>query len=757
MTKSRSHLSAKTFNRCDTSLALPAEKRVERAVALILALAAMAPVAYAQTAQSNGQSNLNSPVALNEVVVTAQKYKQRIQDVPISITEISASALAKANVTTASDLPSLVSGLVWGRQGGWFTPSLRGISTSVVAVGASSPVAIYVDGVYQAMPLGTLADLPDIKSIEVLKGPQGTLFGRNATGGAISINTLDPSFVPTGNVEVGYGEIGGGSAKESPHETASAFVSGPLVGHTLAGSLSAYYGHTNGYLTNDLNGSRNGRVDSQVLRGKLLWQPVDNVKVLASAFYTHRLDGAVDAPFPYDGETAAQFYPGSIIPTQPWHIAYNFQSPDVETDARGGSIKTTVDLGLGTLTSITAYSNTEVKVFTNGDSAWADPNATPNCITAFVCVVANPIFSYDQTSSQEFDFASNKIGRFRFVGGLYGFYNRAREHDSYNNAAFIDDTVIRDESYAAFGEATYDVTRKLSTILGVRLTREELKASGSFFGAALAPYGNKTWNSTTPRLSVVYKLTPTVNTYFTASEGFKAGVISGQYTPGVPPANPETVYAYELGIKAAEARYMLDLSTYYYDYRDLQVETLIDSGAVTVPQNAARARIFGVDFDGAIRWTDEFETRLDTTYLGHAYYSSFPDALAYVPPLTAAGKQTVTYNATGTRMLSAPVWTGTLSGTYTKTLTPGTFAATASVYFSSAYRWDYTGAIQTGNYSLINANLTFTPASSSFKYTLYGKNLANKAYVQGMTLAAVAPNAFFGQPREVGVKIDYVF
>jgi iron complex outermembrane receptor protein len=719
-----------------------------------LLLTGIAPVALSQ---ETNPATANATGALDEVVVTAQKRTERLQDVPISIAALSEADLSRSNVQTTSDLPSVVSGLVWANQGAWVQPNLRGVYTTVAAVGAQAPIAIYLDGVYQPMQAGTIADLADVSRIEVLKGPQGTLFGRNATGGAISIYTLDPSFTTTGKASVSGGFYGGDSSRTSGHYNANGFFSGPLIDDTLAGSVSAYYDRTDGYLTNDVNGQSVGAINSEVVRGKLLWKLSDNANVLATAYYSHRTDETAEAGFPQNGVSSAAAYPDAILPAKPWHITFVGPTPQADTDSRGGSIKGTFELDGGTLTSITGYSNDGVLALDDGQAAYSQQCvAASSLVNGFGCVIA-PIRTSNEAWSQEFDFASKQMGRFRYVAGLFGFHNDVREHDAYNDNAFTDDTRVRNVSYAAFAEGTFDVTDALAAIAGVRVNHDSLKADGSYFGAPLATYADKGWTSTTPRVSLIYKFNPTLNAYFTYSQGFKAGVVSGQAN-AAPPANPEKISSYEVGVKAANRNYSLNLAAFHYDYRDLQVEVFDFKSLATIPLNAAKAQIDGIDFDGVIRLNEAFETRLVTTYLPKAEYTSFPAAIVFVPPLGPYGLVTDTsFNATGSRMLATPLWTGTVSETYTKTLSAGVLQASGSLYYSSTYRWEYTGSVLTHQYNLLNGQVSFTPEASRFQYALYGKNLTNRAYVQGALPSALAHEVIFGAPREVGIRVNYSF
>lgn len=722
----------------------------------LASIAAAQPPAAAVPSTPPAATENQTGNTLEAVIVTAQKRSERLQDVPVTITALSSSDLVKSGVERASDLPSVVSGLVWSNQGAWIEPNIRGVYTNVAAIGSGSPIAIYLDGIYQPSQSGTIFDLPDVSRIEVLKGPQGTLFGRNATGGAIAIYTQDPSFTPTGSINVSAGAYEGNNVQTAGHYDVRGYVSGPLVSDTLAGGLSASYDTTDGYMTDDVNDSRAGKIDSETIRGKLLWKPTDDVQVLGTAFYSHHEDQPSEEAVPQNGVTAARLYPGSILPSsQPWNFTYSGEEPGAYSDIRGASLKATIDFSAGTLTSLTGFTNSGVRAAVDIAAA----TATPQCLTFFVCIegVVQP---RDQAVSQEFDFASKKMGGFSYVAGVFGLYDNQREHDSYNLGAFSDDSTIVTHAGAIFGEGTYEWTDQFSTIAGVRVSRDSLSAVGRDYTAAFTQYADKSWDSVTPRASLVYKFNSNFNTYFTYSQGFKAGVVSGQIgvPPYAPPANPEKISAYEVGFKAATDTYTADLAAFYYDYKDLQVEIFNTTTFVTTPENATTAEIYGLDFDGTAKLAEWFTLRVSSSWLPTAKYKSFPDAIAFVPPLTAFGLTSDDkYNASNSRMLATPVFTGTLAGTYGQNFDWGRFEATGTVYHSGGYRWEYTDSVTTSPYTLLSANVTFSPNANRFKYTLYGKNLTNKAYVQGALPTATASIIYWDQPREVGVTVGYSF
>ncbi|HUG61072.1 MAG TPA: TonB-dependent receptor plug domain-containing protein, partial [Methylomirabilota bacterium] len=192
---------------------------------------------------------MDQGTTVGDVIVTALRREERLRDVPISITAVTSGGLERAGIANLRDLGNITPGLVFTGQAGLGSPTIRGIQSTLGQAGAETPTSIYLDGVYQPNIAANVLDIADIEQVEVLKGPQGTLFGRNATAGAINIRTVDPSFDFRGEATISDGIYFGGGARTSHDVTAKGYVAGPLAGDWLAGSLSGYYEYVQGYLT----------------------------------------------------------------------------------------------------------------------------------------------------------------------------------------------------------------------------------------------------------------------------------------------------------------------------------------------------------------------------------------------------------------------------------------------------------------------------------------------------------------------------
>jgi iron complex outermembrane receptor protein len=406
------------------------------------------------------------------------------------------------------------------------------------------------------------------------------------------------------------------------------------------------------------------------------------------------------------------------------------------------------------LTSITGYTYVNPIGAVDVDASVVTPANAPTCFAYFSCQsvsLTNP----DRSESQEFDFASPDIGIFSFVSGLYAYHDSAFETVNANDAYLLHSQVVT-SAYAAFGEATAHVTEQLAAVAGVRYSWEHKVLYGAYaFDVPLPEANEGTWHSWTPRFSLMYRLTDSINTYATYSQGFKSGVLDAT-SFSTPALQPEKLDAYEVGIKLATTSAALNVSAFYYDYKDIQVKVFA-SGESTLLQNAAAAKIYGLDADGTLQINDQLQIRGGASYVPHADYTDYPGAIGFVPPLTQFGLQQVNLNASGDRMIRTPKLTANLAATYTTDFTIGRLALTGNLYHSSSYSWEITNRVNTDEYSVLNARLSFTPRDSIWTVSLFGNNLANKAYVDGALPSGSSNLVFYAPPREAGVSVDAKF
>jgi len=724
------------------------------ALALAASGAAHAQQAGAQAPAPRSQSSpTSSDSVLGEIVVTAQKRAERLQDVPLSVTAVTGAALQKAGVATVRDLPNVVPGLTFSSQGAWQEPAIRGVTTSVTSAGAENPVAIYLDGIYQPSQTASVFDLPDVSRVEVLKGPQGTLFGRNATGGAIQIFTLDPSFTPTGDVTLTYGAYEGG-AKVGNEGGVKGYVSGPLVGDVLAGGVSFFYNRNDGYLQNDVNGKKTGGATSQLIRGKLLYEPTSALKIVASAYYTHRTDLSTEAGLALNGVSAGTQYPGAIAATQPWHTSYDTPQPLYRTEAYGGSLRIDDTTDYGVLSSLTGYTHARATEHVDVDATYS-----PACLAVFACTdyrVSTP----EEAVSEEIDFASKQYGPLSFIAGLFIY------HDKGTLAGLVDPTVVPggifsfehqvvSNAYAGFTEITLRPTDRLTLIGGLRYNYDQKINFGETGDTPLVQYQNKVWHALTPRYSARYDIAHNINAYFTYSEGFKSGVFSDEDFK-TPPANPEVLRSYELGLKIVQPAYSLNAALFHYKYTNLQVQYF--NGIDAFPANAATATINGLDLDATWRATPALTFHGGLSYIPHAEYDKYDNAIIYGYPLTPGGLTTYNnVNVSGSRLVRTPKVTANLGGDYTRELTGGALTASATASYSSSYDWELSRRVRTGAYTTLATQIAYKPDGSHYRFVVFGKNLTNAAYINSTLLDATADMVFYAPPREIGVQVEYSF
>jgi iron complex outermembrane receptor protein len=700
-------------------------------------ICASVPVAaIAQSAPDDAEDAADSGV---EIIVTAQKRSELAKDVPISITSASAEFLKSAGISDLRDINMMATSVVMSTQGPFLNPSLRGISTSVTGTDSAS-IAIYVDGVYSSSKSGNVFATPDVSRIEIAKGPQGTLFGRNATGGAIQVFTRDPEFEFTGFANAIAGIGGHGDRRGG----ANAFITGP-ISDTLAVSVTGAYEKSRGYYVNEFDGRRLGTEDFMT-RAKLLFQPSDGVSILAHFSYSDRHDESAQARLPFNGNALARAIdPNVFLPSLTDRYRVNNSLADFRVKNLRASLTADFDLSFGQLTSLTAYTESNTSV------ADEDGDSSPLVLADY----NNPTIG--KTKIQELTFASDQFGRFSFIAGVNAYFNTQQSNPDLrvNGNFFSLYARQKTEAYAAFAELTYKLTDRATIVAGARYSHENRQLFGRYYSAPVAKIGEKNFSDVTPRASIRYAISDRTNVYATFTRGFASGIFNPDSLSPLP-ADPEAVSAYEVGLKTSKGGSNLAVAAFYYDYKDLQLNVLLNSGLVTYV-NAASAKIFGLEAEGNLQLTDSLDFRGGISWLQKAKYSDYPNALVQVP--TGAGGNTlVSFDGSGLRMIRAPKVTANAALTYKRRFNSGTLDGSLVGFYSSTYNLQLVGRVKQNAYVDLNSEIGWTFGDRGLRVALYGRNLTDyRNYIQNFFDGAGGDNASYGGPREVGLKLGFEF
>ncbi|WP_207080606.1 TonB-dependent receptor [Novosphingobium sp. KA1] len=748
---------------------------------LLLAGAALAlgqPLAaFAQDGTGPAQASTTGG-GVEEIIVTAQKRDQSSQDVPIAITALSGDQLQGAGIQSTVDLKATVPSLnITTGTGGIGLPRIRGIGATGQGPGIENPVAVYVDGVYYGASFGILQSMFDTEQVAVLKGPQGTLFGRNATGGLIQMTTLAPSFEWKGKAELGYGNY------DTLHS--AAFVTGGVT-DTVAVSLSGQYDNQqNGFGTNLYTGNDIQTSKSWGGRAKLLWEPSDATKVLLSADINGR-SGAAPAFRNIAGNALGIDVPAAIraMGGDPHRDILADIDPSMSTRAWGTSLTGEQDLGFASLKSITAYRNSKFSY-----------NFDPDGTTAPRIIVDN--HQFDRQFTQELNLVSKDGGPFKWVLGGFYMHGKAGNDASRTTGIFTygnngysqaDNTVTLD-SLAAFAEGTYALGASTNLTAGLRYTTDKrsLDATVTNFNGNVPPAGLTTvvtipsqshrFNRLTWRLSLDHRFSSELLAYASYNRGFRGGTYITQSDPIVL-LKPEQVDAYEVGIKSDlfDRKVRLNLSAYYYDEKNIQVMQVI-SGAQTV-YNANAAEIYGLDADLTWRVTSDLRLFGGANWT-HARYTDFDSAVISTPfPLPSGftiptgqsclgtfgnpfaqlgGNCLLIGSATGNRLQNTPSFTASLGASWDIHTAIGKFTATGNYYYNDGYVGSPDERVKQKAYNTLDASLTWHASNDNLYVRLWGKNLTNAFYWSQIGATNSGDNGTYAAPRTYGVTAGFDF
>jgi iron complex outermembrane receptor protein len=660
------------------------------------------------------------------IVVTAQRREERLKDVPITVMALSGNDLAASGATGSRDLQAVVPGLTITSTGQYTQATIRGVGTSIT--NGESPVSVYVDGVYFTSQIFSVFDLVNVDSVQVLKGPQGTLFGRNATGGAILVTTRTPGDKLEGKMSATYGRF--------DQVRLTGYVGGPLS-DTLKADLVAFYHDDNGYSRDALLGTQLSTYREYGVRGKLLFQPTDNTHFKLIGDWGRLTDSTGNSVRPFVGTKTS--IAGAFVPANPFELALTFE-PYSKNRGGGVSFEAQHDFAGMSLKSLSAYRATRHHGF-------SDQDRTPAAVSRVEVEVDQKVFT------QEFTLASTEPGPLQWLVGAF-YFNEKRINPTLSNGALVTDAHIRNEAYAGFGELTFQVADPLKLIAGIRYSSETTdidQTRGS--GTPRTFSGGAKFDAWTPRFSFVYSLNDDSNLYATYSQGFKSGLINATTFAGAPIA-PEKLKAYEVGYKLAARGISFNLSGFYYDYKDLQLSARTPGGLSFI-LNAANAEIYGLDADMSARLAPGLRFRAGANYT-HSKYVDFTQAPFFVPA-PGGGNTAVTGDASGNDLIRTPKFTGNVGLDYRQDHGRGAFIASTNLHYNSGFAWTVDGRVRQPDYALLNAEIGWAWNDDKNRITLWGKNLTNTVYGQGVSVTGFADAVSYARPRTYGITLEFGF
>jgi iron complex outermembrane receptor protein len=677
----------------------------------------------------------------NDIIVTAQRRAQRLQDVPISITALTSNELSSQGITSTHDIAQSVTGLTITESGGYVQPFIRGVGSTVTNLGEPGSAATYIDGVYMPTVNGQLYELANLDSIQVLKGPQGTLFGRNANTGAIIITTRQPSYEPAGTFTASYGNF-----------NALKFNGFATTGLTsnIAVSLAGNYDSHDGWFHN-LNpangfGARVGDAERWTLRGTILIEPTSNLKITLSGDGMHGDDASPILIQPINGYQG--YLPGGLKINGPYDFIGN-EHVGYLTGQYGGSGRVNWDAGSGiAVTSTTAWRH-----YLSRSVAY-DSDTTP---TRFVAISNRDVGS---NFTQEVLVNSTGKGAFTWVVG--GFYLRqdGKLDPLRTFTPGMSDLTVQQvtEAFAGFADATLRFGA-LEVTGGLRYSTETKTISGQRNGAVIVTGAKHTWNAATPRVVLAYHPSSDAMIYASFSQGFKSGAYNANALSATPvPINPEKVDAYEAGLKFSPMPGVtINGSVFHYITSDLQVQALNPSTNLIELRNAAKVRSNGGDLDITYRPVRDLSLKLGVSYL-NAVFTSFPAAQVYLPVAGSDGRNASTIlNVTGKRNVRSPDWTVNFAADYKIHVGEGSVVPSFNAYYSSKFYWTVDNRIVEPAHFVANASITWNLPGDRFSVAIWGRNITDEVRFRNVSASGQADRRAADEPALYGVRLGYKF
>jgi iron complex outermembrane receptor protein len=731
-------------------------------------------------AQSSGS---NQSGTIEEIVVTAQKREQNLQDTPIAISAFTADAIEEMQIDGVRKISQLAPSLVFNQSGGAANTYMRGVGQDISTILGEPGVAMFIDGVYQGANFAQIATYNDLERIEVLRGPQGTLYGRNTTGGNINIYTKKPGFESGFETSLLYGD----------YDRLKATIAGQttLVEDRVAIRGNFVTDSNDGYRDNPLNGKELEERDIQAGAVSVLFVPSDNVELVLRGDWNEQDD---DSP----AWDYLELVPGSGLSPLFFGGTAALGADDVRVDKEnsyqtehwGVSADLTWDIGDLRVKSITAYRESDYDANYDNDGTDA----------AFLNTIGG---QYSEQWSQELNLSGMAFNdKLEWITGLFYFQQDIEAFfvfdlpvlqtffesvfpdiqngfipplppgglgDPTRNLFYADRLLTGTgsaipfldfrnnqelESYAAFAQGTYSLTDELRLTAGVRYTEDE-KDNTQTVVANISPAScidlplNEEWDEVTWKLGVDWDVADNALFYGSVSRGFKSGGFNGGTCNNG--YDPETILSYEAGIKTtlAEGRVQLNLSAFYYDYEDFQARLFVNNASVV--ENAADTEMMGFEAQGVFAPGNGFEMDASASWMDTEYVDFFA-----VNPMTA---DPANEDASGNQVLRAPDFSYNVGVQYTvNTDLAGSF----TLRYEAAYKDDYYTTVFNDDFALVPSHTVqnirmFWRFRDNWEIHGFVENLDDEQYVENLLPAATVGGVIGGwaPPRTWGVQVRY--
>lgn len=775
-------------------------------------------VAESATPTANDGKNEKDAVTLGEVIVTARRREENLQAVPAAVSVIGGSLLDSTYTVNIQSLSQLVPTLYYNSANPRNTAyTIRGLGSNTLSVSAANDgiepgVGFYVDQVYHGRPATASFDFTDIERIEVLRGPQGTLFGKNTTAGAIHIISRQPTFTPEANGEVSFGEFNFFQAKGG--------FSGPVIDDLVAARVSGQFTRRDGLIENVVTGDDLNALNNFALRGQLLFRPTEDLSLRLIADVSDQEAACCTQTFLRVGQSrrsAARQFPalaaglGYEPPSRNVYDRLTDIDADLQIDTQDGGASLIAEWNLGrhTLTSVSAWRYWDWNVANDRD---------------FIGVpiqTLQRIPSRQDQYSQELRVATDGSGPLNYVGGLY-FYTQAiggqptsiyGPEGAYwllNQANFsapiprnlldgygqIGESKFDIKSYAAFGETSYAIIPRVTGTLGLRYTFEEKNgryATRVFGGPDLSQYdaataaelrraqlsilrpqaytASNSGGNLSGRANLGYAVTDDLLTYASYAYGFKSGGLNqsglpldAQNQPALATAviRDEKNATIELGVKSTlfDGRATVNLAAYrsvVEDYQANIVSNLETAALRSYPANVPEVRVQGVEADIAAVLFKGLQLRASVAY-ADGENTDYPNGPCPLEVQTAA---TVACNLTGVALAGLSKWVGTIGFDYTRTVGPGAAVLHVDSISRTGYNSDTSASqfTEISGYTVVNASVGYR-FRTGWEFAVFARNLFDRDYLTALTIQAGNSGLILGQrgdPRVVGLTVRIGF